>query len=432
MTSTPATGYFNGAITNQNAKDAQDDMLEVLRELLGGNTESELTIATGSVTPTAGCHNIDTEGDAGTDDLANIIQTNHPDGRVLLIRANNTGRTVVVKHAATGVGEIILSDASDLSLDETYKWLLLKRTGTQWIELFRSHPNLEDLADVSITSYQIYDFLRWGGAAWVDQAVDVNNKTGAYTAVATDHWRPIHATAGSWTLSLTAAATLGSGWVLPFRNDSSSVITIDPNGAETIDGLTTIIVRPGQSMFIMCDGVNFYTFGRTSAGRQTIWVPASAMIPESTAGMVLTTYEPGSAIYKALVCDPDADSFAQFNVQMPKGWDEGPIIAQYLWAHPAATTYVVSWTLATKAEGNSDTLTGAFSGAVQTDDTGGTTDDLFISAESPASTPAGAAAGDLVSFRISRNADHGNDTLDVDAYLLGVSIFYNVDQGSDD
>jgi hypothetical protein len=60
------------------------------------------------------------------------------------------------------------------------------------------------------------------------------------------------------TLSLTAAATLANGWPLSVVADGG-VVTIDPNGSETINGKTTLIVPNGSSCTIICDGSNFFT-----------------------------------------------------------------------------------------------------------------------------------------------------------------------------
>jgi len=146
MTTLPAAGYFSGAITNAQAKQAQDDTLAVIRELEGGETESTLTIATGLVTPTRAVHSIDTEAAASTDDLANIAQTNHTDGRLLIIRCANNARNVVVKHLAGGTGQINLAGAVDTTLADTTQWLLLKRTGSAWDEIGRFYGNQKQSA----------------------------------------------------------------------------------------------------------------------------------------------------------------------------------------------------------------------------------------------------------------------------------------------
>ena len=77
---------------------------------------------------------------------------------------------------------------------------------------------------------------------------------------------------------------------------------------------------------------------------------------------------------------------------------------------------------------NDDTLDAAQGTAKYANDTGGTTSDLYISPLTAAITLAGTpVAGDLVQFRASRKANDGtNDTLAVDAYLLGAMIWYPV------
>lgn len=86
-------------------------------------------------------------------------------------------------------------------------------------------------------------------------------KSANYTAVAGDMGSVFSCTS-TITLSLTAAATLTNDWFAYVRNDGTGVITIDPNGSETIDGLTTITLGPGNACLIVCDGTGFKTIGR--------------------------------------------------------------------------------------------------------------------------------------------------------------------------
>ena len=66
----------------------------------------------------------------------------------------------------------------------------------------------------------------------------------------------------TFTQTLTAAATLGAGWWCDYRNNSTGVITIDPNSSETLNGATTWKIYPGESVKIVCDGSNFVTVGQ--------------------------------------------------------------------------------------------------------------------------------------------------------------------------
>jgi hypothetical protein len=57
------------------------------------------------------------------------------------------------------------------------------------------------------------------------------------------------------------ASTLGSDWFVLVRNSGSGALTIDPTGPQTINGVATISLQPGDSCFVVCDGVGFYTIG---------------------------------------------------------------------------------------------------------------------------------------------------------------------------
>lgn len=90
----------------------------------------------------------------------------------------------------------------------------------------------------------------------------------ANTVLGVADWGRSIIASGTWTQTLAAAATLGDGWYVDFRNNGSGTITIDPNGGETIDGVTTIQLAPGENCFILCNGVAFFTIGRTASDIQ--------------------------------------------------------------------------------------------------------------------------------------------------------------------
>lgn len=85
-------------------------------------------------------------------------------------------------------------------------------------------------------------------------------KSGAYTVVAADKGKVIDCT-GTWTLSITAAATLGDGFSFGIRNSGSGAITVDPNLTEQIGGQSTLVVGAGEFLIIYCDGVGFWVAG---------------------------------------------------------------------------------------------------------------------------------------------------------------------------
>lgn len=85
-------------------------------------------------------------------------------------------------------------------------------------------------------------------------------KTSAYTVISSDRGKVIECT-GTWTLSVTAAATLGDGFCFAVWNRGAGNITIDPTLSETIDGSTTKVIGPGKFAIVFCNGSAFGTIG---------------------------------------------------------------------------------------------------------------------------------------------------------------------------
>jgi hypothetical protein len=139
LTTLPAAGFFTGEITNQEAKDAQDGILAVLRELPGGAAEETRIIASGAITPQRAVVAVDTEDQAPADDLDVVNPTHHPPGRLLLLRAVDQVRPVTVRHAQGGPGEVHLAQGLALTLQQPRTWLVLLRRGDVWHEVLRAY-----------------------------------------------------------------------------------------------------------------------------------------------------------------------------------------------------------------------------------------------------------------------------------------------------
>ncbi len=107
------------------------------------------------------------------------------------------------------------------------------------------------------------DSAQANGIKWAtptaSSTLTISNKTGAYTVVAGDAGTIINCTSGTFTVSLTAAATLGAGFNCWVWNTGTGAITIDPNSTETIDGVSTLILRQGEGAQIACNGTNWET-----------------------------------------------------------------------------------------------------------------------------------------------------------------------------
>lgn len=76
---------------------------------------------------------------------------------------------------------------------------------------------------------------------------------------AADRGTLIDCTSGTFSQTLTAAATLGNGWNCIIRNSGAGTITLDPNASELINGASTLVLSPGSSIGLQCTGTEFYT-----------------------------------------------------------------------------------------------------------------------------------------------------------------------------
>ena len=169
------------------------------------------------------------------------------------------------------------------------------------------------------------------------------------------------------------------------------------------------------------------------AGKETIWVPASAMQPTtSNPCSDLTTVETTSGRPDLVVLDfdKDSDEFAQFSVAFPVSWNAGTVTFQVFWAGIAATSDV-DWMVDAVAVSNNTTLDIAYGTAVVvTDNAQGAVEELNVSAESGAVTIAGSPGDDeLCFFRIGR--DVSGDDMAGDARLVGIKLFFTTDLAND-
>jgi len=166
------------------------------------------------------------------------------------------------------------------------------------------------------------------------------------------------------------------------------------------------------------------------AGKETIWIPASAMYPTTTNGcanLEQVELTAGQPELKCLDFDAASDENAQFAVAFPKSWDPSQLLMyQVYWTGNSTNTGNVIWNLKGVACADNDAIDAAFGTGVDvTDAHSGTANDLDVTAQSASVTVAGSPAADEeVFFNISRDANSGSDTFTADARLLGIKLFF--------
>ena len=169
------------------------------------------------------------------------------------------------------------------------------------------------------------------------------------------------------------------------------------------------------------------------AGKETIWVPAAAMYPETTNGCAdLEQVELSNGPeLKCLDFAAAADDFAQFSIAFPKSWNEGTITFQAFFTVAGTNTGTVAWGLAGRSFADNADLNTAFGTIVVATAKAhsGTSNDVNVSAVSGAVTVAGAAVDTLTCFQVSR--DVTADTQTGAARLLGIKLFFTTDAAND-
>jgi len=169
---------------------------------------------------------------------------------------------------------------------------------------------------------------------------------------------------------------------------------------------------------------------------QTIFVPAAGLRPTVSNGSGFTGATETTSGRPDIVGAPFDDTsqeYAQFQIAMPKQWNEGTITAQFFWTGSTASATGVVWGIQGVSCGDSDTIDVAYGTAQEVTDThSGTAEDIMVSAASSAITIAGAPAVDeMCFFRVYRDPTNGADTYADDAILIGIKLFYTIDAGND-
>jgi len=189
--------------------------------------------------------------------------------------------------------------------------------------------------------------------------------------------------------------------------------------AETMDGVTEDLNT------LLAQGI----------GEETVWIPAAAMVAQTgSAPGNIEVLDNGTIVHLAIPFDDSTNEFLNFNLGMPKRYDNGTIVAKFFWTTKSGgSAGNVFWSIEAQllddgdAFGNDPSTTNSILDAWQADM------DIHIT-DWTAPVGDGTIAGEnpFIELRVFRYAVHGSDTLSGDAYLLGVLIRWTSDTETDD
>jgi len=232
--------------------------------------------------------------------------------------------------------------------------------------------------------------------------------------------------------SATDAMQISSAGIVTFKDD---ILLKDNCTIGTATTAGAIAIAADGTVDLDVAGATVASAVIKTAGKESIWVPASAMYPSTTnpcADLVQVETTALRPDLKVLDFATGADEFAQFTVAFPKSWNEGTVTFQPFWTVTGTNTGTVAWALSGIAMSSDDSINVAFGTAAVTTALAhsGTSNDLMVSVESGAITIAGSpAVADCCFFQIAR--DVSADAQSGDARLVGIKLFFTTDAAND-
>lgn len=236
----------------------------------------------------------------------------------------------------------------------------------------------------------------------------------------------------------------GDTYIIQSTHTGSQWASFTPKSVAVFWGGTWYEFLPHEGQRVSVGGVSYIynsgswatASGGSTQGKHSIPIMAGAMRPSVTGGCAPLNAIASAANQPDIITldfDPSTAEYAQFAIPMPKKWNAGTITARFRWSHAlTASTFGVVWGIQALAVSDDDAIAQAYGTAQTVTDTGGTTNDLYLTAETSAITIAGSPAKqDTVFFRVYRDATSGSDTLTIDARLHSVEVFITTDADTD-
>ena len=264
MTDFTAINYLQNASRSvAEMKLAMEQNLAAAKEAIGGGPVQNLTVSGTSITPAASgseVYNVSSGGPA-TINLTNIITTNVSDGSVVYVRMANPAQVIVVKHAAGGAGQILLTNSQDLSLAAQEQILVLVLISGTWTELGRWYGS-----STAAAARTFYNAASLGANIFTgrqDLSRGANLTAASTLAIGTDgNYFSVFGTA-----SIFAISTAPAGTVITLRFIDGPLLV---QGAALQIGGANLQTAPGQTLDFVSDGGGAWRLKSAPGGVQVL------------------------------------------------------------------------------------------------------------------------------------------------------------------
>jgi hypothetical protein len=154
---------------------------------------------------------------------------------------NNSGATII---AAIAPGAIyflyVVDNTTSPGVWSTFQY------GAQ-----ASAPNVSALAGPGLIAI----------GATLAQDIVVTTVSTNFAAGLSNRAQLLNWTGGTGAITLPLANTVQASFYIQVRNSGSSVLTVNPSGSDQINGTSSVSFNPGDSAFLVTDGVAWYTIG---------------------------------------------------------------------------------------------------------------------------------------------------------------------------
>lgn len=214
------------------------------------------------VSPSFTDHCFDNDGDLTATGLVNayVVLT----GRRIFGGFKGLRLCVRIPITNTGATTLKIDEASVLDVRKSGNTALAAGdlvAGVYYDFIYDDANNVLQVVDAGGTSLTAGDgiVIVAGAIMTTIKRRNIADITAGDTMIATDRAKTVNIATGTGTLAFTAAAVLGDGWWAIIKNAGTGNVTLNPNGAELIDGLSTWVLYPGGAILVTCDGSAFFS-----------------------------------------------------------------------------------------------------------------------------------------------------------------------------